>query len=80
MTSSVTFNVGAPTFGVPEQRSRFYGPSLATQFPFWNDALDEPSISLKTNYLVKPSSNTLNVGAPTFFRDIHSTARPAVSQ
>jgi hypothetical protein len=66
MTSSNTFNVGAPTFGVREQSSRFYDVSRIAAFPFWNHAPVDPSMTLKTNYLVKPSSNTLNVGAPTF--------------
>ena len=65
MTSSITFNVGAPTFGVREQSSRFCGASHAIHSPFWNDAPPRPSMNLKTNYLVKPSSNTFNVGAPT---------------
>jgi hypothetical protein len=66
MTSSVTFNVGAPTFGVRWLYHRFYDPSHSTAFPNWNDSPGRPSMTLKTNYLVKPSSNTLNVGAPTF--------------
>jgi hypothetical protein len=64
--SSITFNVGAPTFGVREQSSRFYGASHITDFPFWNDPRVYPSMNLKTISLHKPSSNTLNVGAPTF--------------
>jgi hypothetical protein len=72
-TSSITFNVGAPTFGVRftlaregEQSYRFYCVSPTTGFPKWNNTPAMPSMILKTNYLVKPSSNTLNVGAPTF--------------
>jgi hypothetical protein len=65
MTSSNTFNVGAPTFGVREQSSRFYGARHTTAFPFWNDTSANRTMNLKTNQLVKPSSNTLNVGAPT---------------
>jgi hypothetical protein len=67
MTSSDTFNVGAPTFGVREQRSRFCGVSYSTAFPFWNDGITHSSMPLKTNSFHKPSSNTFNVGAPTFF-------------
>ena len=67
MTSSITFNVGAPTFGVQEQNSRFYGVNHTTEFPKWNDAKINSPMILKTKYLAKPSSNTLNVGAPTFF-------------
>jgi hypothetical protein len=74
MTSSITFNVGAPTFGVRFTLSsegqlchRFYYLSHSTAFPNWNGSPARPSMALKTNYLVKPSSNTLNVGAPTFF-------------
>jgi len=73
-TSSITFNVGAPTFGVRlaltkegEQSSRFYGVSPAKAVPFWNDAKISSPMILKTISLQKPSSNTLNVGAPTFF-------------
>jgi hypothetical protein len=65
MTSSNTLNVGAPTFGVREQSSRFYGVNHTTEFPKWNDAKIKSPMILKTNYLPKPSSNTLNVGAPT---------------
>ena len=37
-----------------------------------------PSMILKTNYLVKPSSNTLNVGAPTFSHmPVRSAGDPA---
>jgi hypothetical protein len=74
MTSSITFNVGAPTFGVRFTLShegqlwrRFYGAGHVTAFPNWNDAPVASSMNLKTNYWVRPSSNTLNVGAPTFF-------------
>jgi hypothetical protein len=73
MTSSITFNVGAPTFGVRFTLShkgqlwcRFYGAGHATAFPNWNDAPVGSSMNLKANYLVKPSSNTFSVGAPTF--------------
>jgi hypothetical protein len=73
MTSSNTFNVGAPTFGVRftltkegERSSRFYGVSPAGAVPFWNDAKIKSPMILKTISLQKPSSNTLNVGAPTF--------------
>jgi hypothetical protein len=73
MTSSITCNVGAPTFGVRltltkegEQGSQYSGVSRAFTFAFWNGASLEPSINLKTNYSIKPSSNTLDVGAPTF--------------
>jgi hypothetical protein len=65
-TSSITFNVGAPTFGMRQLCRRFYDVSRATRFPKWNSAFAMPSMNLKTNYLAKPSSNTLNVGAPTF--------------
>jgi hypothetical protein len=64
--SSNTFNVGAPTFGVREQSSRFYGVSRSNVFPFWNGVPNDLAMILKTNCLLKPSSNTLNVGAPTF--------------
>jgi len=71
--SSITFNVGAPTFGVRlaltkegEQGSRFYGATSVKRFPNWNDSSFEFSMTLATNALHKPSSNTLNVGAPTF--------------
>jgi hypothetical protein len=67
MTSSITFNVGAPTFGVRWLCHRSCGVSHATNFPFWNDAAIESSIPLKTKSFHKPSSNTFNVGAPTFF-------------
>jgi hypothetical protein len=66
MTSSITFNIGAPTFGVREQSSRFYGVNHTTEFPKWNDAKINSPMIQKTNHLVKPSSNTLNVGVPTF--------------
>jgi hypothetical protein len=81
MTSTITFNVGAPTFGMwlalrnegsaqnlteGEQSSRHYDVSRADASPFWNGASPEPSIILKANYLLKPSSKTFNVGAPTF--------------
>jgi hypothetical protein len=72
--SSITFNVGAPTFGVWFTLSsegqlccRFSGESNITPFPNWNGAPGHPPINLKTNAFEKPSSNTLNVGAPTFF-------------
>ncbi|HET7108993.1 MAG TPA: hypothetical protein VFI38_19420 [Candidatus Acidoferrum sp.] len=71
--SSITFNVGAPTFGERftlssegQQSFHFCGVSRSTEFPIWNDASSRLSMNLKTNHLVKPSSNTLNVGAPTF--------------
>jgi hypothetical protein len=64
--SSNTFNVGAPTFGAREQSSRFCNVILVAQFPNWNDTPGHPPMNLETNSLVKPSSNTLNVGAPTF--------------
>src|SRR4029077_2594576 len=71
--SSITCNVGAPTFGVRlalakegEQRCGFCGESRTTVFPNWNGGPFDASMNLKTNYLAKPSSNTLNVGAPTF--------------
>ena len=72
-TSSITFNVGAPTFGVRFTLSsegrlcrRFCAVSHPNAFPFWNDASGDRSMNLITNPLYKPSSNTLNVGAPTF--------------
>ena len=72
-TSSITFNVGAPTFGVRFTLSsegqlchHFCDLSHSIVFPNWNDSPPRPSMTLKTNSLVKPSSNTLNVGAPTF--------------
>jgi hypothetical protein len=70
--SSNTFNVGAPTFSTvahPFRGEDFHytgTPTRTAPFPFWNDSLDLLSMILKTNHLVKPSSNTLNVGAPTF--------------
>jgi hypothetical protein len=73
MTSRITFNVGAPTFGVWFTLSsegqlccRFCDASHATHFPFWNDASIESPMPLKTKSFHKPSSNTFNVGAPTF--------------
>jgi hypothetical protein len=66
--SSITFNVGAPTFGVRQICCRFCGVSYITTFPNWNGAPGHPPITLKTNSFEKPSSNTLNVGAPTFSR------------
>jgi hypothetical protein len=71
MTSSITFNVGAPTFGVRKQSFRFCGVSPTAPFPNWNRGPVAARMSLKTNYLVKPSSNTLNVGAPTFSSVAH---------
>jgi hypothetical protein len=70
--SSITFNVGAPTFATvarPFRGEGFLGISESTRtmlFPFWNDAPRDLSMTLKTTHLAKPSSNTLNVGAPTF--------------
>jgi hypothetical protein len=72
MTSSITFNVGAPTFPTVAHPFRgedfhYIGKSIRTApFPFWNDAIPKILIALKTKSLEKPSSITLNVGAPTF--------------
>jgi hypothetical protein len=72
MTSSITFNVGAPTFltvAHPFRGEEFHCVDTSIQaapFPFWNDALPKILIALKTKSLGKPSSITLNVGAPTF--------------
>jgi hypothetical protein len=67
LPSSITFNVGAPTFGGWRLCCRLYGVIRATQFPFWNGTSMKFLMILKTKSLHKPSSNTLNVGAPTFF-------------
>jgi hypothetical protein len=67
--SSITFNVGAPTFGVRWLCHRFCGVTRTTAFPIWNGVSCERSMNLKTSYLVKPSSNTLNVGAPTLLTE-----------
>jgi hypothetical protein len=70
--SSITFNVGAPTFrmvGQPFRGEEFHyasKPVRKESFPFWNDASTIFTMPLKTNFLHKPSSNTLNVGGPTF--------------
>jgi hypothetical protein len=64
--SSITFNVGAPTLGVRWLCHYFCGVSHVAHFPFWNDAKAQLRMILKTDSLPKPSSNTLNVGAPTF--------------
>jgi hypothetical protein len=71
--SSIAFNVGAPTFrAVPHpfkgEDFRYADKSIRKEsFPIWNDASTRFSMPLKTNSLHKPSSNTLNVGGPTFF-------------
>jgi hypothetical protein len=80
MTSGNTLNVGAPTFEVRGQSSRLCGVSLATQFPFWNDTTTKFLMPLKTNSFHKPSSHTLNVGAPTFSRNDRLTSCAAVPQ
>jgi hypothetical protein len=80
MTSSITFNVGALTFGVREQSSRFYGVSHAKAFPIWNATSIDHSMKLKTKSFHKPSSNTLNVGAPTFFAEfVHMDPFPTLA-
>jgi hypothetical protein len=66
MTSSNTLNVGAPTFGVRRLCRRFCCVSDTHAFPFWNATPIDLSMKLKTKSFHKPSSNTLNVGAPTF--------------
>jgi hypothetical protein len=66
ITSSITFNVGAPTVGMRQLCCRYYGASPTTDLPKWDNTSAMSSMILKTDYLVKPSSNTLNVGAPTF--------------
>ena len=66
MTSSNTFNVGAPTFGVRELCSRFHRVSLMDGPDHSNAFSENAHNSLKIKFLHKPSSNTLNVGAPTF--------------
>jgi hypothetical protein len=41
-------------------------------FPNWNDTVAGSSLALELNSFKKPSSNTLNVGAPTFQPAAHS--------
>jgi hypothetical protein len=79
MTSSITFTVGALTFRVREQSSRFYRVSPAKAVPFWNHYKIKSPVILKAISLQEPSSNTLNVGAPTFFADPPSSSTCVVA-